>query len=208
VIGYKGVLQLAIRSGYYKKLNVLAIKEGELIRFDPINEEIEVRLIEDDEAREQAETIGYYAMFEYTNGFRKCIYWSKKKMEAHALKYSQGYRAKKGFTFWERDFDAMAYKTMIKQLITKWGIMSIDMQTAMASDNAAIKADMTPEYVDNTPDNAPDYMAKPEAPEIEEKPAEKVKKPAKEKAIKTEPEPVAAADDAQADNEAMRALFG
>ncbi|MGC8001530.1 recombinase RecT, partial [Salmonella enterica] len=67
-IGYKGYIQLAIRSGRYKKLNVLAIKEGELIRFDPLNEEIEVRLIEDEELREEAPTIGYYAMFEYTNG--------------------------------------------------------------------------------------------------------------------------------------------
>ena len=104
-LGYKGYIQLAIRSGQYKKLNVLAIKEGELVRFDPLNEEIEVHLIEDEEAREQAETIGYYAMFEYTNGFKKAIYWSKKKMEAHALKYSKGYQAKKGYTFWEKDFD-------------------------------------------------------------------------------------------------------
>ena len=72
-LGYKGYIQLAIRSGQYKKLNVLAIKEGELVRFDPLNEEIEVHLIEDEEAREQAETIGYYAMFEYTNGFKKAI---------------------------------------------------------------------------------------------------------------------------------------
>lgn len=108
-LGYKGYIQLAIRSGQYKKLNVLAIKEGELVRFDPLNEEIEVHLIEDEEAREQAETIGYYAMFEYTNGFKKAIYWSKKKMEAHALKYSKGYQAKKGYTFWEKDFDGMAF---------------------------------------------------------------------------------------------------
>lgn len=120
-LGYKGYIQLAIRSGQYKKLNVLAIKEGELIRFDPLNEEIEVRLIEDEEEREQANTIGYYAMFEYTNGFRKAIYWSKRKMEAHALKYSKGYQAKKGYTFWEKDFDGMAYKTMLRQLISKWG---------------------------------------------------------------------------------------
>ena len=90
-LGYKGYIQLAIRSGQYKKLNVLGIKEGELIRFDPLNEEIVVKLIEDEEAREQAPTIGYYAMFEYTNGFRKAMYWSRRKMEAHALKYSKGY---------------------------------------------------------------------------------------------------------------------
>lgn len=152
-LGYKGYIQLAIRSGQYKKLNVLAIKEGELIRFDPLNEEIEVKLIEDEEAREEAETIGYYAMFEYTNGFRKAIYWSKKKMEAHAMKYSMGYRAKKGYTFWEKDFDGMAYKTMLRQLISKWGIMSIDMQTAIDADMAVINEDGTKNYVDNEDEN-------------------------------------------------------
>lgn len=148
-LGYKGYIQLAIRSGQYKKLNVLAIKEGELIRFDPLNEEIEVRLIEDEEEREQANTIGYYAMFEYTNGFRKAIYWSKRKMEAHALKYSKGYQAKKGYTFWEKDFDGMAYKTMLRQLISKWAIMSIDMASAIDSDMAVINEDGTKDYVDN-----------------------------------------------------------
>lgn len=151
-LGYKGYIQLAIRSGQYKKLNVLAIKEGELIRFDPLNEEIEVKLIDDEETREQAETIGYYAMFEYVNGFKKAIYWSKKKMEAHAMKYSMGYRAKKGYTFWEKDFDGMAYKTMLRQLISKWGIMSIEMASAMDADMTVINEDGTKNYVDNEAD--------------------------------------------------------
>lgn len=125
-LGYKGYIQLAIRSGQYKKLNVLAIKEGELEYFDPLNEDIKINLMVDKwDEREEAETIGYYAMFELTNGFRKAIYWSKKQMENHAMKYSQGYRAKKGYTFWEKNFDGMAYKTMLRQLISKWGIMSI-----------------------------------------------------------------------------------
>ena len=152
-LGYKGYIQLAIRSGQYKKLNVLAIKEGELVHFDPLFEEIEVKLIEDEQQREQAETIGYYAMFEYINGFRKAIYWSKAKMEAHALKYSQGYAADKrkgtAWTFWSKDFDAMAYKTMLRQLISKWGIMSIDMITAIDSDMAVINEDGSKTYVDN-----------------------------------------------------------
>lgn len=151
-LGYKGYIQLAIRSGQYKKLNVLAIKEGELIRFDPLNEEIEVNLIQNESAREQAKTIGYYAMFEYTNGFRKAIYWSKEKMENHARTYSPGYAKdlKKGtkWTFWSKDFDGMAYKTMLRQLISKWGIMSIDMQTAMDKDMAVINEDGTHSYVD------------------------------------------------------------
>ena len=148
-LGYKGYIQLAIRSGQYKKLNVLAIKKGELVKYDPLNEEIEVNLIEDEEERENAETIGYYAMFEYTNGFRKSLYWSKSKMEKHALKYSKGYAAHKGYTFWEKDFDGMAYKTMLRQLISKWGIMSIDMQQAVEKDMATINTDGTYEYVDN-----------------------------------------------------------
>lgn len=151
-LGYKGYIQLAIRSGQYKKLNVLAIKKGELIKYDPLNEEIEVNLIEDEEERESAETIGYYAMFEYTNGFRKSMYWSKSKMEKHALKYSKGYAAHKGYTYWEKDFDGMAYKTMLRQLISKWGIMSIDMQQAVEKDMTAINTDGTYEYVDNDED--------------------------------------------------------
>lgn len=155
-LGYKGYIQLAIRSGQYKKLNVLAIKEGELIKFDPLNEEIEVKLIDDDEERESAATIGYYAMFEYVNGFRKAMYWSKRKMTEHAKKYSQGYRKdlEKGtaWTFWSKDFDGMAYKTMLRQLISKWGIMSIEMQTALDSDMAVINEDGTKDYVDNVPD--------------------------------------------------------
>ena len=146
-LGYKGYIQLAIRSGQYKKLNAMAIKEGELIKYDPLNEEIEVQLIEDDAERP---TIGYYAMFEYLNGFRKVIYWSKEKMESHALQYSQGYKAKKGYTFWEKSFDDMAIKTMLRQLISKWGIMSIDFQKAYEADMGVLRPGTDKiEYVDN-----------------------------------------------------------
>ncbi len=148
-LGYKGYIQLAIRSGQYKKLNVLAIKKGELVKYDPLSEEIEVNLIEDEEERENAETIGYYAMFEYTNGFKKSMYWSRVRMQKHALKYSKGYAARKGYTFWEKDFDGMAYKTMLRQLISKWGVMSIDMQQAIEKDMATINTDGIFEYVDN-----------------------------------------------------------
>ena len=151
-LGYKGYIQLAIRSGQYKKLNAMAIKEGELIKYDALNEEIEVRLIDDEIKRESAPTIGYYAMFEYLNGFRKAIYWSKEKMEAHAIKYSQGYRAKKGYTFWEKDFDAMAIKTMLRQLISKWGVMSIEFQKAYDADMSVVRNDNSYDYVDNVPE--------------------------------------------------------
>ena len=149
-LGYKGYIQLAIRSGQYKKLNVMAIKEGELEYFDPLNEDIKINLmVENWDKREEAPTIGYYAFFELVNGFRKAIYWSKAQMESHATKYSPGYRAKKGYTFWEKDFDGMAYKTMLRQLISRWGIMSIDLQTAFEGDMAVINEDGTKNYVEN-----------------------------------------------------------
>jgi recombination protein RecT len=170
-IGYKGYIQLAMRSGQYRKINVLSIKEGELIKYDPLNEEIEVNLIEDDDVRETKATVGYYAMFEYLNGFRKTMYWSVKKMKSHAKKYSSGYRndLNKGtdWTFWSRDFDGMAFKTMLRQLLSKWGIMSVEMQKAFESDMAVIREDNKPEYVDN--DNS-DLRTTPsvEKPEIVE----------------------------------------
>lgn len=164
-LGYKGYIQLAIRSGYYKKLNVLAIKQGELIRFDPLEEEIEVNLVENDTEREALPTIGYYAMFEYQNGFKKAMYWSREKMMAHADKYSMAFSAKafeklqageipekdlwKYSSFWYKDFDGMAYKTMLRQLISKWGIMSIDLQKAMDGDMGTINEDGSVDYVDN-----------------------------------------------------------
>lgn len=169
-LGYKGYIQLAIRSGYYKKLNVLAIKQGELIRFDPLEEEIEVNLVENDTEREALPTIGYYAMFEYQNGFKKAMYWSREKMMAHADKYSMAFSAKafeklqageipekdlwKYSSFWYKDFDGMAYKTMLRQLISKWGIMSIDLQKAMDGDMGTINEDGSVDYVDNYPDEA------------------------------------------------------
>jgi len=160
ILGYKGYIQLAIRSGYYKKINVLALKEGELISFDPLTEEIKVDLIQDEETRESTPTAGYYAMFEYMNGFRKAIYWNIKKMEIHADKYSSAFNLEyhkkiqngekiivfnnykkededitwKCSSFWYKDFDSMALKTLIRNLISKWGIMSIEMQTAFEKD--------------------------------------------------------------------------
>ena len=171
-LGYKGYIQLAIRSGQYKKLNAMAIKEGELLKFDPLNEEIEVQLIEDEAAREAAPTIGYYAMFEYLNGFRKVIYWSKEKMQNHALEYSQGYRAHKGYTFWEKDFDSMAIKTMLRQLISKWGIMSIDFQKAYEADMGVIRQGGDIEYVDNEPEFDADLNAEDLPFDVEEEKGE------------------------------------
>ena len=140
-LGYKGYVQLALRSGYYKRLNVFAVKAGELKAWNPVTEELEIELIQDDELREKTATIGYVASFTYVNGFSKTLYWSRQKMEAHALRYSKGYAAKKGYTFWEKEFDAMAFKTMLRQLISKWGIMSIDLQTAFEQDSVVESGD-------------------------------------------------------------------
>lgn len=165
ILGYKGYIQLAIRSGQYRKLNVLALKRDELIHYDSLNEEIEVNLIENEVERENAETTGYYAMFEYINGFRKSLYWSKEKMLSHADRYSSAF-SNSGYqklldgkvpkaelwkysSFWYKDFDVMACKTMLRQLIGKWGIMSIDMQKAYFNDMAVINTDGTPSYIDN-----------------------------------------------------------
>lgn len=167
-LGYKGYLQLAIRSGQYKAINVIAIKENELINYNPLTEDIVINIMEDEEDRENAKTTGYYAMFELVNGFRKTMYWSKKKMETHATKYSAGYRAKKGYTFWEKDFDGMAFKTMLRQLISKWGIMSIEMQNAFERDYTMEDDKGNVAYVDNDVE----YEEVPVVSEIVDKPKE------------------------------------
>lgn len=91
ILGYKGYIQLATRSGYYRKINVVPIKKGELISFNPLEEEIKAEIIQDEIERENDPTVGYYAMFEYLNGFRKAMYWSKEKcfrMRINILQHS------------------------------------------------------------------------------------------------------------------------
>lgn len=148
-LGYKGMIQLAIRSGQYRKIVASEIKEGEITGFNPITEEFSVNPITDIEKRAKAKTVGYYAMLELVNGFKKEIFWTKEQMESHAIKYSKGYAKKSGYTFWEKDFDAMAKKTMLRQLISKWGIMSTEMQTAYQADMSVIREDGSFDYVDN-----------------------------------------------------------
>ena len=167
-LSYKSYIQLAIRSGYYKKINALSIKEGELIKYDPLNEEIEVKLIEDEVERENKPIMGFYAMFEYVNGFKKCIYWSNEKMLSHADKYSQSFNKKtmqdiidnkisqnemwKYSSPWYSKYEDMGNKTVLKQLLSKYGILSIEMQEAIEKDQSVIKEDGTPVYVDNDND--------------------------------------------------------
>lgn len=152
VIGYKGYIQLALRSGQYADLDVMEIKEGEYKGKDPLTGKPRFQFVEDDDQRAVLPAIGYMAYFEYLNGFRKVLYWSKEKMMTHADTYSPAFsRAKyedlmagrvpqgemwKYSSFWYKNFDDMAKKTMLRQLISRWGVMSIEMQTALESDNA------------------------------------------------------------------------
>lgn len=180
-MGYKGYIQLAMRSGQYRDLDVMDIREGEYKGKDKYTGKPVIEFIEDDGTREDMPIVGYFVYFELLNGFRKSLYWSRAKMEKHAMQYSKGYASdvKKGnqYTFWSKDFNGMAYKTMLRQLLSKWGVMSIEMQNAIDSDMAVIN-DNGYEYVDNqsentTPEQTPEerYAAIPlnnEEPEPEE----------------------------------------
>lgn len=205
ILGYKGYIQLAIRSGQYRKLNVLPIKQGELLGYDPLEEVVKVRLVQDEFEREQLPTIGYYAFFEYINGFKKAIYWSREKMLIHADRYSaafsafgtKGRYARVSFadyeagnydpkdewlysSFWYKDFDGMACKTLLRQLISKWGVMSIDLQTAMERDMAVIHEGGTAEFVESVPmqETAPEPSS------------ESVEEPVPEPPVPEEPEQI------------------
>ena len=156
VLGYKGYVQLALRSGEYRDLDAMEIKEGEYLGRDAMNRPI-FRFIEDDEQRENAKTVGYMAYLETKTGFTKMIYWSKAKMMSHADTYSPAFSASayqkllngeipdgelwKYSSFWYKSFDEMAKKTMLRQLISKWGVMSAEIQNAFSSDSALLDAD-------------------------------------------------------------------
>ena len=185
IMGWRGYYQLAVRSGQYKRINVIEIKEGELIGFNPLTEEIKVNIIENDLLREQKETIGYYAYFEYLNGFTKALYWSKEKMLQHANKYSKSfdlatYNKIKAGQIPEKDMwkysspwysmtDDMSKKTILKQLISKYGIMSIDMQEAIVKDQSVLKEDNTYEYVDTPEQFFEDDIVEINTQEVKEK---------------------------------------
>jgi len=190
ILGYKGYLQLVMRSGQVKKINAVEIKQGELIKFDPLNEEIECKLIEDWNEREAAETIGYYAFFELINGFRKAIYWSKEQMMSHADKYSMAFSRQayidiqegriaekdmwKYSSFWYKNFDDMAKKTMLRQLISKGGCpMSTEMMMAYEKDNSLNDVDDNGDFI-TVPENSvgvttdPAQLTQPEATDVVE----------------------------------------
>lgn len=151
-MGWRGMVQLAIRSGQYRNIVVNDIREGE-IDYNPITEEIDLHPIKDPAVRESTPIIGYYAMFELMNGFRKQMFSPIETIKAHASRYSRSYRYDiengKKSSIWSTNFDAMAKKTMIRQLIGKWGIMSVEMQQAYTNDMGVIDDDGTVRYVDN-----------------------------------------------------------
>ena len=156
-IGWKGYYQLAMRSGQYQKIHVTSIKEGELVKYDPILDEYEFAPITDLTEREQKPTVGYYGFFILNNGMKKELYWSKEKMEQHAKRYSASYRNGWSSSIWKTDFDGMAHKTIMRQLIGKYGIMSVDMEKAYNTDMSVIDENGNPDYVDNIAD--PPYEA-------------------------------------------------
>lgn len=160
----KGYKQLAMRSGQYADIDVIYIHEGEYLGRDKFTGKQKFEFIEDDDEREAKPIIGYLAYFETLNGFRKQIYWTKAKMEKHADRYSQAFSLEayrnlkagkipkedmwKYSSFWYESFDEMAEKTMIRQLLSKWGMLSTDMASAYEADMAVINSDGSHDYVD------------------------------------------------------------
>lgn len=189
VLGYKGYVQLALRSGQYKSINVEIVKQGEYKGRDPMTGDPLFQFLEDDDEWERLPVIGYMASFEYLNGFRKVLYWSKEKMMNHADRYSAAFSRKayenliagnipqgemwKYSSFWYKDFDSMAKKTMLRQLISKWGIMSVDMQVAYESDSRVIDETESGQLVPQVEEESPQQLEEPQtAAQIPSQPAE------------------------------------
>ncbi len=131
ILGYRGMIQLANRTGAYERLNVVDVREGELKRFDRLTEDIEVEWITDEEERERRPVVGYLGFFRLVNGYEKKVYMSKGQIDAHEKKFRKGKDAKRP-AIWNDNYDGMACKTVLRKLISKWGLMSIDYQKADA----------------------------------------------------------------------------
>lgn len=141
-MGYKGYIQLAQRSGQYKTINATHVFEGEIERINRITGEV----VFSENGPTSDKIVGYIAYFRLINGFEKYDYMSLEEVEVHAKRFSQSYG--KGFSPWTSDFDAMATKTVLKRLLSKYGILSIDMQTGVLADQAVVREndDGTVEY--------------------------------------------------------------
>lgn len=187
VLGYKGYIQLALRSGAYADLDVMDIKRGEYLGKDPMTGKPRFSFIEDDDERDRLETIGYMAYFEYLNGFRKVVYWSREKMLSHADKYSPAFSAKafqdiqdgkiaekdmwRYSSFWYKNFDDMAKKTLLRHIISRWGVMSIEMQTAFERDSSVSEIGEKGDIVtaeEAEPEEAPAIPTAPEATDVKQ----------------------------------------
>lgn len=149
-IGWKGFIQLAIRSGQFQAINTTDIREGELKGYDLMTGEVQVQAVPD---RENKPVIGYLAYFKLTNGFAKSLYMTAEEIEQHATRYSQSYRGKyKDSSLWATDKDAMAKKTVLKLLLNRFAPLSVDMQRAVQADQSVLHGDGKLDYVDNTRD--------------------------------------------------------
>lgn len=145
-IGWKGLVQLALRTGQYKRINVINVFENQFKSFNVLTEDLDADFSIDGDG----EIVGYAAYFSLTNGFEKLSYWSKDQVIKHAKKYSQSFNS--SYSPWsDKDqFHAMAQKTVLKNTISKYGIMSIEMQTAHNADQAVVSDEQEFDYVDNT----------------------------------------------------------
>ena len=153
-LGYRAYIQLAQRSGQFKKINVTEVREGEIIENDRLTGDIKFEW-NNTSKRESLPVVGYVAYFELLNGYSHTLYMSKDETNAHAKKYSQTFK-KFGSGLWKDEFDSMAKKTVLKLLLSKYAPLSVEMQKAQVADQSIIKDydggdTIDVDYVDNTP---------------------------------------------------------
>lgn len=146
ILGYKGYIQLAQRSGQYKALNALAIYDGQLIDWNPLTEEFTF----DYKAKVSDEVIGYVGFFELLNGFKKTVYWTKQEIESHRIKNSKAYDKEKLSGAWIDNYDSMAIKTVLRNMLSKWGLLSVEMQSAITSDEKVFRVDENNDLIEET----------------------------------------------------------
>lgn len=146
ILGYKGYIQLAQRSGQYKALNALAIYDGQLIDWNPLTEEFTF----DYKAKVSDEVIGYVGFFELLNGFKKTVFWTKQEIESHRIKNAKGYDKEKLSGAWVDNYDSMAIKTVLRNMLSKWGLLSVEMQSAITSDEKIFRVDENNDLIEET----------------------------------------------------------